>query len=388
MTTASPGRHELATVSELDDFERLGGEWDALVRAMPRPSPFLLHGWLTCWWRSFGDGGALAIEVARWQGRLVAALPLYLHSRLGLSVAEFLGSPHSALADLLLDPKEPAAVGDELARSLARSSLADYADLYGLPKASRIAAALGPELDVVERVESPVLELGDSWEDTYRAKTSSKGRNLHRRRRRQLAELGNVDVHVARDPEDLELALEEAFRLHDLRWEGRPDGSGFTSPRGKSFHRDAMLTLAELDVPRVVLLRVGGRAIAFHYYFALAGTMYVHRLGFDPAFARYSPGLVNTLDTIEAAAAEGLRKVEFLGGAERYKVELADRFDPLCHGLGLARGPVARVAADARLASIRLRLELKRHDRLRRLYVDGVAPVRRFAGRARHAVRA
>lgn len=388
MTTASPGRHELATVSELDDFERLGGEWDALVRAMPRPSPFLLHGWLTCWWRSFGDGGALAIEVARWQGRLVAALPLYLHSRLGLSVAEFLGSPHSALADLLLDPKEPASVGDELARSLARSSLADYADLYGLPKASRIAAALGPELDVVERVESPVLELGDSWEDTYRAKTSSKGRNLHRRRRRQLAELGNVDVHVARDPEDLELALEEAFRLHDLRWEGRPDGSGFTSPRGKSFHRDAMLTLAELDVPRVVLLRVGGRAIAFHYYFALAGTMYVHRLGFDPAFARYSPGLVNTLDTIEAAAAEGLRKVEFLGGAERYKVELADRFDPLCHGLGLARGPVARVAADARLASIRLRLELKRHDRLRRLYVDGVAPVRRFAGRARHAVRA
>ena len=30
--------------------------------------------------------------------------------------------------------------------------------------------------------------------------------------------------------------------------------------------------------------------------------MYVHRLAFDPAFARYSPGLVNTLDTIEAAA--------------------------------------------------------------------------------------
>ena len=137
-----------------------------------------------------------------------------------------------------------------------------------------------------------------------------------------------------------------------------------------------------------MLLRVGGRAIAFHYYFALEGTMYVHRLGFDPAFARYSPGLVNTLDTIEAASAEGLARVEFLGGAERYKVELADRFDPLCHGLGLPSGPLARVAVEARLASIRLRLELKRHDRLRRLYVDGVAPVRRLAGRARDAVRA
>jgi CelD/BcsL family acetyltransferase involved in cellulose biosynthesis len=385
MTTTSAGLDGVASVAELDDFEHLGAEWDALVRAMPRPSPFLLHGWLTCWWRSYGAGGDLAIQVARRSGRVVAALPLYIHSHLGLSVAKFLGSPHSALADLLLDPAEPG--GDEIARSLGRSGLADYADLYGLPKGSRIAAALGSQLSVIERVESPVLELGgESWEDTYRAKTSSKARNLHRRRRRQLAEIGNVEVRVAREPEDLDDALEEAFRLHDLRWEGRPDGSDFTSPRGRSFHRDAMLALAEHDVPRIVLLRVGGRAIAFHYYFALEGTMYVHRLGFDPALARYSPGLVNTLDTIEAAAAEGLGRVEFLGGAERYKRELADRFDPLCHGLGLARNPAARVAVEARLASIRLRLGLKRHDRLRRLYVDGVAPVRRLAGRARHAV--
>ena len=388
MTATSAHTREVDTVSSLDDFAPLAGEWDRLVRAMPRPSPFLLHGWLTSWWRGYGDAGTLAVRIARREGRLVAALPLYVRSHLGLSVGSFLGGPHSALADLLLDPTEPAEVADELARSVAGSGLVDYVDLYGLPKASRLAEALGPELEVIDRVESPVLELGDSWEDVYRAKTSSKTRNLHRRRRRQLAELGSLDVHVAHQPEDLEPALEEAFRIHDLRWEGRPDGSEFTSPPGKTFHREAILALAELDVPRIVLLRVGGRAIAFHYYFALEGTMYVHRLGFDPAFARYSPGLVNTLDTIQAASAESLARVEFLGGAERYKVELADRFDPLCHGLGLASGPVARVAVEARLASIRLRLELKRHDRLRRLYVDGVAPVRRLAGRARDAVRA
>ncbi len=386
--TVTTYRPQIDTVSTLDGFASLDGEWDALVRAMPRPSPFLLHGWLTSWWRGYGDDGTLAILIARREGRLVAALPLHVHSHLSLSVGSFLGGPHSALADLLLDPTEPTELAGELARSVAGSGLVDYVDLYGLPKASRLAEALGPDLEVIERVESPVLELGDSWEDVYRAKTSSKTRNLHRRRRRQLAELGTLEVHVARDPEDVEPALEEAFRIHDLRWEGRPDGSGFTSPRGKTFHREAILALSELDVPRIVVLRLDGRAIAFHYYLALAGTMYVHRLGFDPAFARYSPGLVNTLDTIDTAAAEGLARVEFLGGAERYKVELADRFDPLCHGFGLARGRVARVAVEARLASIRLRLELKRHARLRRLYVDGVAPVRRLAVRARDAVRA
>jgi CelD/BcsL family acetyltransferase involved in cellulose biosynthesis len=132
-----------------------------------------------------------------------------------------------------------------------------------------------------------------------------------------------------------------------------------------------------------VTLRLDGRAIAFHYYFALAGRMYVHRLAFDPALARYSPGIVNTLDTIEAAAAEGLRRVEFLGGDERYKVELADRFEPLCHGFGAASGARGRAYAAAHVGSIRLRMRLKRSPRLRRLYFDGLAPMRRLGSRSR-----
>ena len=191
-------------------------------------------------------------------------------------------------------------------------------DLYGLPRAGRVARALEGELGLIERVESPVLELGASgWDEVYRAKTSSKTRNLHRRRRRQLSELGRLEVDVAREADELVPALEEAFRIHDLRWQGRPDGSDFASAVGREFQREAVVALARSDVPRIVLLKLDGRAIAFHYYFALEGAMYVHRLGFDPSFARYSPGLVNTLDTIETAAAEGLTRFEFLGGAER-----------------------------------------------------------------------
>jgi CelD/BcsL family acetyltransferase involved in cellulose biosynthesis len=188
---------------------------------------------------------------------------------------------------------------------------------------------------------------------------------------------------VARTSDELLAALEEAFRLHDLRWEGRPDGSDFATPTGRTFHRAAMLALAELDVPRIVLLMLDGRAIAFHYFFALEGRMYVHRLGFDPAFARYSPGLVNTLDTLEAAAAEGLTRVEYLGGAERYKLELSDELDPLFQAMGLARGPWARTVVAARVANIRLRLRLKREPALRRLYVEGLAPIRRLGARSR-----
>src|SRR4051812_23830819 len=377
----------LATIERIDDFLPLRDEWDRLVRIMPRPSPFLLHAWLTTWWRRYGDSARLAVRVA-WRGdRLVAAVPLLVAPRRGVHVTRFIGGRQAALADLLVaEGEDDAAVA--LGAGLAVRGDADVADLYGLPMASRLAAAVGPGLSVVTRVEAPVLDLDGDWDEIYRAKTTSKKRNLHKRRRRQLGELGRLETTLARTYDELVPALEEAFRLHALRWNGRPDGSGFVTPTGQAFHRDVIAPLADLDAARIALLRLDGRAIAFHYYLVLEGRMYVHRLAFDPALARFSPGLVNTLDAIGFAADEGLTRVEFLGGAERYKVELADRFEPMCHGLGLATSIRGRAYAAAQLGIIDARLRLKRSPTLRSLYVDGLAPVRGVIARSRDALRA
>jgi predicted N-acyltransferase len=50
-------------------------EWDALVERLARPTPFLLHGWLTTWRRHFGGGARLAVGVTREGDRLTGALP-------------------------------------------------------------------------------------------------------------------------------------------------------------------------------------------------------------------------------------------------------------------------------------------------------------------------
>ena len=134
-------------------------------------------------------------------------------------------------------------------------------------------------------------------------------------------------------------------------------------------------------------LRLDGRAIAFHYWFALEGCMYVHRLAFDPELARWSPGLVNTLDAIQSAADEGMTRVEYLGGGERYKLELSDGLSPLCHGFGLSSGVRGRAYAMAHLATIKGRLRLKRSPRLHRLYFEDLAPARRLVNRGLDAAR-
>jgi CelD/BcsL family acetyltransferase involved in cellulose biosynthesis len=228
-----------------------------------------------------------------------------------------------------------------------------------------------------------VLDLSPGFDAAYAAKTSSKRRNLHRRRLRQLSEVGPVEFHLARTRDELLAAIEDAFVLHDLRWSGRPDGSGFATEVGMRFNREGIAALAELDVPRILTLSVGGRPVAFSYYLAFEGTMYGYRLAFHPDVQRLSAGVVTTLEAIRRAAEEGLQRVEYLGGDERYKVDFSDGLEPMHQGLGLAGTPQGHVAVAARRGVIAARKRMKRSPALRRLYVEGLAPTRRLAARLR-----
>ena len=367
------------TVSTPEAFAALGDSWDDLVRAMPRPSPHLLHPWLVAWWRHFGEGRELAVQVAYRGDRLIGALPVCIQRRHGVRVLTFLGADQVALADLLLASGERAGICAELAER-AKAANHDYADFHGLPGSSRLKKALGSSrLELIVRAEAPVLELdGIDWETHYRTQLSSNQRALHRRRMRQLGKLGTLETTVARTREELAPALEDAFELHALRWRGRPDRSDFGTEVGKQFHREATAGLADLDVARIVTLKLDGKAIAFSYYFLLERAMYCYRLAFDPELQRLSPGLVNRYDSLASAFAEGATRIEFLGGMERYKMELTDRTEPLHEGLGLAPGVAGKAVVSARLNGVRLRRFVKRSPAIRRFYYEGLAPARRL----------
>lgn len=359
---------QIATISRLKDFARLAGQWDELVRSMQRPSPFLLHAWLLEWWRHYGARRALAVHVARRGDRLVGALPMCRTRRFGLRVTEFLGGTGAPLADLLLAPGEDPATGAELAARINTVSV-DYADLFGMPRNSRLAAAVPRgSLTLMERQEAPVLDLHADWEALYTAKLSAKVRSERRRYRRRLEDLGVVDVSVARTPDELGQALDEAVRLHALRWKGRRETSGFSKPTGSAFRRAAVLRLAQQDMPRLVMLRVDQRAIAFALYLQYERTAYGLTMGFDPEFAAYRPGNETLLCSLEQAAKEGIERVEFLGADAFYKRRLADRYEPIHEGIGLASTLRGRAAVEALTRGIRVRRQLKRSKTARRIY--------------------
>ncbi|MES2999255.1 MAG: GNAT family N-acetyltransferase [Pseudomonadota bacterium] len=371
----------LSVVSDSEGLDALRYGWDRLVLCAARPSPFLLHDWVVAWWRHFGKGASLAVVTATRGDELVGLAPMCIRRRHGLLVCRMLGNHESALGDLLVVPGDDGSIGRALLGRLSQLHF-DCMDVFGTPAGGELVRlAAESNLTTLPRVEAPVLRMPAGWEIAYASHVGSKKRNLHRRRIAQLGKLGAVNWTMARTPDEVARELEHAFEIHARRWQGRPDGSTFGLDGAHAFHREAAMALAAAGKVRILTLRIDGRAVAFHYWFVLGSAMYVHRLAFDPELARYSPGQVTLLRAIANAASEGARRVEFLGGDERYKVELADSFEPLHEVVGMPRGVLARIYIQVLVFMIGARIRMKRYTPLHRAYLDGLASARRAMGR-------
>jgi CelD/BcsL family acetyltransferase involved in cellulose biosynthesis len=371
----------LLSVRALTDVSALGQidtAWDTLVEGMPRPSPYLFSAWVIAWLAEQAFASEPYVLVAERGGELVGFAPFVLRRAGRTRVAMFAGAHESALADIVLAPGEPPETARMLLGALPGSGM-DALDVFGLPGNSVLAEAAGSRLRVIERVESPVTEMPEGWDEAYKRHTSSNRRNQDRRRERQLEELGTLETSLATTSEAVLRDLPDAFALHHMRWQGRPDGSTFGLAAGQRFQRVALPQLADEGRFAMLTLRLDGRPIAFHCWFVAGTSIYLHRNAFDATLSRYGPGLVALRRSLAAASERGARRVEYLGGAEQFKRDLADRFEPLNQGFGLARGPAGHAYVARSQLAIALRKRLKRSERLHRLYLSGALRRRRNA---------
>jgi CelD/BcsL family acetyltransferase involved in cellulose biosynthesis len=365
-------------LTDVTAIEQLASSWDSLVEGMPRPSPYLLSAWVCAWLAEASFASEPYVLTAVRGGRLVGLAPFATVPHKRTRIAMFAGAGESALGDIVLAPDEPTATARLLLGGLPGSRAAAL-DVFGLPAGSLLEEAAGSQMRFVERVESPVTEMPGGWDEAYARHTSSKRRNQDRRRERQLDELGRLETSLATDSETVLAALPDAFELHRLRWQGRPDGSTFGTPAGQRFQQRALPQLAGEGRFAMLTMRLDGRPIAFHSWFVIGDSIYLHRNAFAAELARYGPGLVALRRSLAAASERGARRVEFLGGAEQFKRDLADRFEPLYQGFGLARGAAGHAYVARAQCAIAMRKRLKRSDRLHRLYLSGALRPRRRA---------
>jgi CelD/BcsL family acetyltransferase involved in cellulose biosynthesis len=308
------GAAPFASVQQHDAIEPLAAEWDALAERVGAP-PFVRPGWFAAWWEAFGAGRPLVLA-ARRRGELAGVLAL--RRRPGA-----LASPTNAhtpgfglvAAD---EVASRALVGAALARAphgLALDYLDDADPDIDLLQQAAVGAGHATLRLLIER--SPYVVLA-SEEAVAQLPGSKQASNL-RRLQRRLETVGRVEVQVADGRERLGALLWEGYRLESSGWKAARGTAILSHLDTSRFYTAVGRWGAEQGLLRLAFLRLDDRPIAFQFGLQDASAYYLLKGGYDPAYRRWAPGRLLARAVIARAAAEGLRRFEFLGPDEPWK---------------------------------------------------------------------
>lgn len=162
------------------------------------------------------------------------------------------------------------------------------------------------------------IAMADSTFDEYLNRFSAKTRSTLRRKGRKLAkEAGDYTISEHRTPAEVEQFITAARPLSARTYQARLLDAGLPDTPDA---RKAMLEQAEADRMRCFLLSLGQQPIAYLSLPVEGDTLVYAHLGYDPDYARHSPGTVLQLEALERLFAEArFRWFDFTEGEGAHK---------------------------------------------------------------------
>jgi len=310
----------LQVITDVSEFRALKSEWNQL--AVTFRNPLYLHEWFDHCISAFGKELDLKIFVARDEGAVRAIAPLVFDRFEGIQQLRFLTHPlgEASHGFLHADDASLKTVCAGIMHSGLPLSLpglgADSNDLQALCNSSRVRGSL------VVRPKSVVVacvRLSDDWK-SIETKMSSKTRKFIRWARRAAEREGPVKFDVVLPTEeDLDHYLVEAFRVESAGWKGQAGSSILSDPKKKRFWQEFSRAATRLGILRLFFLRIGGATVAMRMAAEYAGRLWDYKIGYDERWARFSPGILLTQETLRYAIERKFDALEFLGQAERWQ---------------------------------------------------------------------
>jgi CelD/BcsL family acetyltransferase involved in cellulose biosynthesis len=337
----------LQVVTNLPEFRALKSSWNDL--AIKFRNPLYLHEWFDDYLSAYGDESDLKVFVARDDGVVRAIAPLILDRSEGVAqlriLAHRVGETDNSF--LYADDASLTTVCAGILHSGFPISLpglgADANDLHALCQSSRTKGMLVVRPSAVAVAS---VRLDADW-NAIKAKMTNKNRKFIRWAWRAAEREGPVKFEVVTPTEeDLDDHLRDVFRVEAAGWKGQGGSAILSDPKRKHFWQTFSQTAARLGLLRFFFLRIGNATAAVRMAAQYAGRLWDYKIGYDERWARYSPGILLTQETLRYAIEQRLEAFEFLGQAERWQhrwpIDLryrsTVRFYPLSVGGSLALG--------------------------------------------------
>jgi len=310
--------------------EPLVQEWETLLSASRFKNPFLTPLWNEIWLKHFGKSLQAKVILFRASGGALLAVgafsnPAEQGGQRGLTL---LGSTDVCdYRDIIIAQGKEEEVFSALGRFFAEGPW-KYLEFNGISEFSPTFQFLSPLMQPfgfrgVQEVEEVALylDLPQTWE-AFLERLSSKDRHELRRKIRRLEKESAFEILRVDDGSSLSAGMAIFFDLHR---KSRKDKAEFMTPEMEAYFREISARFQERGWLSLSFLKLEGKEVAAFFSFDFSGTEYVYNSGYDPEFARFSPGIVLAAHCIRQSIERGMTGFNFLRGQEDYKYHLGGR---------------------------------------------------------------
>ncbi|HSK51093.1 MAG TPA: GNAT family N-acetyltransferase [Solirubrobacterales bacterium] len=341
--------------------ERDLAAWRRLADSAAEPNPFFDPDFVLPAAAALGERDEVSLALWEDGGEWVACLPIRHYSRwhrLPLRCVATWLHPYCLLGTPLVLPGREA---EGLAALLAAAGGGggafagfEWVSAEG-PIGEAIAAAAGARAIGFERFSRATLERREDGE-YLEGRLNGKHRRELRRQGRKLAEELGEEPRLSDRGGD-EAALDAFIELEASGWKGRGGTALAAIPGHSEFLRETARRFRARDAFRLYSLEAGGRAVAGRCSYVAGGVDFCFKVGYDEAFARFSPGRELELQMVDRFHADpGLRLLDSCTAPDNdlYNRLWRDRRE-LVSTVVPADGPRGRLAAPVVRAAIALR---------------------------------
>jgi len=321
----------LEIVNTVKQFEKIRGEWMALLAHSPSDCIFLTWEWLFTWWKHLAGDRKLHILVIRSGDDVIGIAPLASPStklsRLArIQTLEFLGtgSVGSDYLDIIARQGKEDEVMNILSDYFKREKY--VLDLKQLARNRSLVMQLAVKLQeqgwtLSETVTNtcPFIDLaGHTWQSFQAGLSSNHRYNFHRRLKNVYRDFtAGFECVVSEDQRSAALATLVA--LHNNRMQERGGSDGLHTSDLQGFHEELTRLALGQGWLRLFILKLNDAKVAALYGFIYRNKFFFYQSGFDLRYSANSVGLVTMGLAIQSAIADGAEEFDLLHGDEKYK---------------------------------------------------------------------
>lgn len=322
-------------------FDAIRPEWDELLEDSDQQVFFLRWSWNRLWWRILrpSDSELFVITCRNSQNKLIGLAPFYLRQRHTAGIPHvrellFLGTgiyaQTSEYLDIVARRGCESRVAETVVEYLQSSGEWDRLYLQDVPKDSvmlgHLLCAMGEQTQVDVASRSYWVDTSKDWADFVSGLSSSARNNVLRRTRRLF---NSHACHLKRveTADELEPAVDQLVRLHQLRWQSRGEPGTFAIPNLETFLKEVMRASLADGRLGLTTLEIDGSVAAARLDFIDNHIAHAFQAGYDPTHANQGLGSVmNGLCIRASIEDEGIHKYDLMGGNSQYKESWTKNF--------------------------------------------------------------